>query len=309
MKILVTGAAGFMASHLCDVLLKKGHELYGVDNFFRGKKDNLPKNDKFFFTQLDLCNHIATKQYLNTIKPEIVIHYAAINGTKYFYDIPYKVCNDNVIMTQNLLSSIGNSVNLFVYASSSEVYGPSPIIPTNELEPIILHPTSDRDSYASSKAICEFLTRLWAKENKKSFLILRPFNTYGTRMATNGYGQVIPEFIERISGNDDFYLFGSGSQTRSFCNVFDHVNIVSELILTVKNEVLNIGFDEEITILKLAELIHTKLNKKFHPKFKPAWENDTKWRKPDLSNLRRHIGNWKFVNLDEGIMELLIKRN
>jgi dTDP-glucose 4,6-dehydratase len=305
MKILVTGAAGFMGSHLCEVLIKKGHEVYGIDNFFRGKKTNLPTSSNFHFAELDLIDQFETKNYISLIKPQIVIHYAAINGTKYFYDIPFKVCNDNVLMTQNLLNSLKESVDLFVYASSSEVYGPSPITPTSELEPIILHATSDRDSYASSKAIGEFLTRLWAREKGKSFLILRPFNTYGTRMATNGYGQVIPEFIERIRSNEDFYLFGTGNQTRSFCNVIDHVNIVSELIFKAKNEVLNIGYDEEVTILQLAELIHFQLNKKFQPMFKPAWENDTKWRKPDLSKIKNYVGDWKFIGLNDGISQLL----
>ena len=139
-----------------------------------------------------------------------------------------------------------------------------------------------RDSYASSKAIGEFLVKLWAESNNKNYLIIRPFNTYGPRMATNGYGQVIPEFIERIKSNEQFYMYGDGKQTRSFCYVTDHAAIVSELLTQSKNEILNIGFDEEISIYDLAKkntIIIMSLN------FKPTHLKKhgvmiTKWRKP-----------------------------
>lgn len=306
MKILVTGAAGFMGSHLCDCLLKFGHNVVGIDNFFRGIKENLPKHKNFKFHEFDLLKLNGLEKILNDNNIEIVIHYAAINGTKYFYDIPYKVCNDNILMTQNLLSSLTKSVRKVIYASSSEVYGPSPKIPTSEIEPIILHSNQDRDSYASSKAIGEFLVRLWSKENNKEFLILRPFNTYGSRMATNGYGQVIPEFIERILNKDEFFMYGDGTQTRSFCHVSDHVRIVSEILLNQKNQIFNIGFDEEITIYELAKNIHDIFKQDFNPTFLPAWSNDTKWRKPDLSNIKSALNKkHDFINLNEGLKEIL----
>ena len=305
MKILVTGAAGFLGSHLCDSLLDQNHDVIGIDNFFRGKRKNLPIHNNFKFYECDLKDLNALEKIVSLYQPEIVIHYAAINGTRYFYDIPYKVCNDNILITQNLLS-VCSKVKKIVYASSSEIYGPSPVVPTNELEPMILHPNADRDSYVSSKGIGEFLVKLWAKENNKKFLIVRPFNTYGPRMATNGYGQVIPEFIERIQSNKEFYLYGNGNQTRSFCYVKDHANIISNIIEKVDNEILNIGFDEEITILKLAENIHNIMKKDFSDViFKDAWKNDTKWRKPDLIKLKKYIGNYSFTSLKEGLIKTI----
>ena len=305
MKILVTGAAGFLGSHLCDSLLDQNHDVIGIDNFFRGKRKNLPIHSNFKFYECDLKDLNALEKIVSLYQPEIVIHYAAINGTRYFYDIPYKVCNDNILITQNLLS-VCSKVKKIVYASSSEIYGPSPVVPTNELEPMILHPNADRDSYVSSKGIGEFLVKLWAKENNKKFLIVRPFNTYGPRMATNGYGQVIPEFIERIQSNKEFYLYGNGNQTRSFCYVKDHANIISNIIEKVDNEILNIGFDEEITILKLAENIHNIMKKDFSDViFKDAWKNDTKWRKPDLIKLKKYIGNYSFTSLKEGLIKTI----
>ena len=306
MKILVTGAAGFLGSHLCDDLLENGHEVFGVDNFFRGTIDNLPTHDNFRFEELDLVYEEPIKKLMDKEQFDIVVHYAAINGTRYFYDIPFKVCNNNILMTQNVLNACTPSIQKIVYASSSEVYGPSPVVPTNEREPMILHAAADRDSYASSKGIGEFLVRLWSSENELDYLIVRPFNTYGPRMATNGYGQVIPEFIERIQSNEDFYLFGDGKQTRSFCYVKDHTKIVTELIETCAiSAILNVGHDEEITIHDLALMIHQHMNKEFKVEYKPAWSNDTKWRKPSLSKLKSYISHTDFTSLEEGINKML----
>jgi nucleoside-diphosphate-sugar epimerase len=124
-------------------------------------------------------------------------------------------------------------------------------------------------------------------------------------MATNGYGQVIPEFIERVFSDEQFYLYGDGNQTRSFCNVIDHAEIVCDLIDSAKNATLNIGNDEEITIFELAKKIHCLFNKPFYPVFKPEWDNDTKWRKPDLSNLKLYIGDKKFIDLSEGLKNIV----
>ena len=304
MKILVTGAAGFLGSHLCDKLLEEGHTVYGIDNFFRGKKENLPEHPNFFFYKKDLTKESFEKKGL-----DVVIHYAAINGTRYFYDIPNKVVDDNIRMTQNVLDSIGKSVKKVIYASSSEIYGPKPKVPTEESQPIELHIDADRDSYASSKAIGEFMVKTWCKQNDKSFVIVRPFNTYGTRMATNGYGQVIPELIERAD-EDEFFIYGDGSQTRSFCHVKDHVDILYKLIQNCDNEVLNVGFDEEITIHDLAKNILDEFGYTSKPiNTKPAWANDTKWRKPSLEKLKNYIGEHKYIELKDGLKTLKNARN
>ena len=310
MKILVTGAAGFLGSHLCDDLLEQGHKVMGVDNFFRGKKENLPEHKNFEFVECDLLESTPArgiKLEIYTWQPDVVVHYGAINGTRYFYDIPHKVCNDNIIMTQNVLDACKwyPNVKKIVYASSSEIYGPAPKVPTEETEEMILFPQADRDSYASSKGIGEFLVRLWCKQNDRKYLIVRPFNTYGPRMATGGYGQVIPEFIERIQSDEDFYLFGDGKQTRSFCYVKDHTKIVTELLETADNEILNIGYDEEIAIKDLAEVVHEVVGKEFSVKYKDAWPNDTKWRKPSLKKLFEFTSHRDYVSLRDGIKAMI----
>lgn len=306
MKILITGAAGFLGSHIAKKFLKENHDVIGVDNFFRGKKENLPNHKNFSFFNHDLINEEGTIDLFKKINPTFVINYAAINGTRYFYDIPFKVCDDNIKITQNVLkASKIDCVTKIVFASSSEVYGPEPAIPTKETHDIILKSCSNRDSYASSKAIGEFLTFLWANENNKNFLIIRPFNTYGNNMVNTKYGQVIPEFIKRAKYDESFTIAGDGNQTRSFCHVLDHANILYRLVLEQQNEIFNIGFDEEITILKLAKIIHEKLNKDFNPIHLPSWENDTKWRVPSLEKLKSVIGEYKFINLEEGLNSLI----
>jgi nucleoside-diphosphate-sugar epimerase len=307
MRILITGAAGFLGSHISKKFLEENHEVIGVDNFFRGVKENLPNHVNFTFFKHDLINKEETIKLFNEVRPDYVINYAAINGTRYFYDIPFKVCDDNIRITQNVLSASRiESVTKIVFASSSEVYGPEPAIPTKETHDIVLKTGSNRDSYASSKAIGEFLTFLWAKENAKNYLIIRPFNTYGKNMINTKYGQVIPEFIKRAKDDETFTIAGDGRQTRSFCHVTDHANILYKLTLEQNNEIFNIGFDEEICILDLAKTIHEKLNKVFNPVHLPSWENDTKWRVPSLEKLKGVIGEYKFINLEDGLNTLIL---
>jgi dTDP-glucose 4,6-dehydratase len=239
-RVVVTGAAGFLGSFLTETLLESGHEVVGMDNFFRGKRENLPAHNNFTFYEIDL---VEQPQLIRDIfakeQPEIVYHYAAINGTKYFYDIPFQVLDDNTRMTQNVLASLaGTKVQKVVYASSSEVYGHNPPIPTPEEEFIILNAQADRDSYASSKAIGEFYVMTYCKENDIDFLIIRPFNTYGPRMDNTEYGQVVPEFIRKVKHDQQFSIIGSGLQTRSFCYVEDHARLVSNMCDKVKIKLL-----------------------------------------------------------------------
>lgn len=304
-KVLITGSAGFLGSHLAEGLLDLGYSVVGIDNLFRGRKEYLPNNKNFTFYRLDLTHE--TDQLVKIMekeRPDIVIHYAAINGTKYFYDIPYQVLNFNIKMTLNLLNAIKEvklSLESIVYASSSEVYGESPLkIPTPEDHPIILDILAERDSYAASKAIGEFYVKLFCKKYGIKFLIYRIFNTYGPRMDTSEYGQVIPEFIRKAFFEDEFTIIGDGTQTRSFCYVSDHVRIALELMQKASNEVINVGSDEEIRIYDLAEKICEIVGKEFKPKFLEPRKNDPKQRRPDISKLKKYTKPPK-ISLDEGL--------
>ena len=266
MKAFVTGAAGFLGSHLCDELLEKGYEVVGIDNFFRGKEENLPVHQNFKFYEVDLVNDNAGDIIFDE-KPDVLFHYAAINGTEYFYDIPTKVFNDNIEITKNILNGIKDStVKKVIYTSTSEVYGDNPPLPTPESHMIQLNIFSDRDSYASSKAIGEFYIKYYCQEYDIDYLILRPFNTYGPRMDNTKYGQVVPEFFRKLK-DKEFTMIGDGTQTRSFCYVEDHTKLAVMLSESVSNDVVNIGNDEQVTILELAKKIHDLNNINFNPVF------------------------------------------
>jgi|TARA_R100000329_G_scaffold149821_1_gene141271 nucleoside-diphosphate-sugar epimerase len=301
-NVLVTGAAGFLGSHVCDELLSKGYTVVGVDNFFRGKKENVAKDVIFLERDLTLEG---IEDLINLHNIDTVFHYAAINGTEHFYDIPAKVFNDNMNMTRNVLESItrGDSVKRIVYTSTSEVYGPHPPLPTDEHEPIILNMFSDRDSYASSKAIGEFQIKYAAKKLQISYLILRPFNTYGTRMDNTKYGQVVPEFFRKVY-EPEFTLIGDGSQTRSFCHVDDHKVLAVRLAEYDSNSVVNIGNDEEITILDLAKKVHEIKGRAFEPKFLPPRDYDTQVRQPDIRKIRLLYPSYEFISIDDGLRRM-----
>jgi len=307
MKVLVTGAAGFLGSFLSEELLSHGYNVVGIDNFFRGKKEYLPKHEKFIFYKLDLVKEANKfKEIIKNEKPEILFHYAAINGTKYFYDIPYQVVNDNVRITQNVLAACKNSnVKKIIYASSSETYGEPIKIPTPETHPILLNIHTDRDSYASSKAICDFYVKLFAKENKLDFLILRIFNTYGPHMDTSEYGQVVPEFIDKMFNDKQFTIIGDGQHTRSFCYVSDHTRLVLKLAEKISNEIVNVGNDKEIKIVDLAREMHKLENKDFNPKFLPGREYDHKRRRPDISKLKEFTNDVPKISLEEGLRKTI----
>jgi len=307
MKVVITGAAGFLGSFLSEEFLNNGYEVVGFDNFFRGKKEYLPKHKNFKFYEMDLVKE--REKFADIIKkekPDIMIHYAAINGTKYFYDIPYQVINDNVKMTQNVLNACKNSsVKKIIYASSSETYGEPMEVPTPETHPILLNVHTDRDSYASSKAICDFYVKLFAKENKIDYLILRIFNTYGPHMDTSEYGQVVPEFINKMFNDDQFTIIGNGEHTRSFCYVDDHTRLVRKIEEKVSNEIVNVGNDKETKIVDLAKITHKIGNKEFKPEYLPGREYDHKRRCPDISKLKKLINDNPKITLEEGVKRTL----
>lgn len=310
--ILVTGAAGFIGSFLCETLIANGYDVIGIDNFFRGKRENLKAlidNPHFQLEELDLSDaqiihklhDIITKNHI-----QCIFHLAAINGTQYFYDRPLFVLDQNITITQNVLSAVQNtSVQYLIYTSSSEVYGDATHIPTNEQNLIHLNMMADRDSYAASKALDEFYVRLFAKQHNIQALVFRVFNLYGTRMVGTRYGQVIPEFIQRILHEKTFTIIGDGSHTRSFCYIQDAINLMMALMEKRTVGLINMGHDDEITILQLAKILHTLKNRPFNPVFLPERPNDHKRRCPDIQLLKSLVPNYRFTSLITGLEKVI----
>lgn len=311
-RVLVTGAAGFMGSFLSEELVENGYFVAGVDNFFRGKRENLNhllQDNRFIFEEMDLslgANREKLRQFILAHKIDTLLHLAAINGTQYFYDKPLFVLGQNVLITQNVLAAVENtSVNYFIYTSSSEVYGDPLKIPTPETHPILLNAASDRDSYAASKAIGDFYIRLAAVHQGRRFLILRVFNQYGERMVGTRYGQVIAEFVRRMLFEKKFTILGDGRHTRSFCYIKDAAVAIRRLIEQEVSGILNLGCDEEISILELAKKIHLLENKPFHPIFLPERPQDHKQRRPDITALKALLPDLAFTSLETGLKKVI----
>ena len=290
MNVLITGVAGFLGSHLADACLDRGWQVTGLDNLFRGRPEHMPEHPAFRFETLDLCTDVeAIAALIKETRPDLILHYGAINGTEYFYERPWSVLDTNVSSTVQLLKAIeasGHAPDRLAYASSSEVYGESPDrIPTDErcLTKLDIH--SIRDSYAAAKAIGDFYVRMFCEQHDIDWTLLRIFNGYGPRMDASKFGQVVPEFIHRALSNEPFTIIGDGSQTRSFCHVDDHVRMVLALAMDPRGVgVYNIGNDEEVTMMELARTIHEVLDLPFEVVHLPPRPNDPVRRVPDCSS-------------------------
>lgn len=312
MTVLLTGAAGFIGSHVAEELIRRGHRVVGVDNFFRGKRSNLLgviDSSSFQLIELDMAcpgAHECLRLLCQDNGIEAVIHLAAINGTQYFYDRPWSVLDVNTNATRELMLALEETpVKYILYASSSEVYGDPARIPTAESCPILLNSASDRDSYASSKALGEFQVRLGSNDMGKDHLIVRIFNMYGPRLVATRYGQVVAEFIRRAMGRDPFTIIGDGSATRSFCHVEDGARAIVDLMERRVTGTVNLGNDQETSILELAALIHRQLNKPFAPIFLEGRPHDHQRRCPDLGRLRQYLPQFEPRSLDRGLQQTI----
>ena len=312
-RVMVTGAAGFIGSHLCEELVRRGLSVIGVDNLFRGKLENLRSlegNKSFQLCQFDLADPASVGYVADLIgahQPGQVFHHAAINGTQYFYDIPLEVLQKNMAMTSVLLDGLaqGGFQGKVIYASSSEVYGDPSAVPTPESEISKLRPDMDRDSYAASKVWGEMLVRLTSESHGWDWLALRIFNCYGPRMDTSQYGQVIPEFFKKSLSKGPFTLIGNGKQRRSFCYVDDMVWLTLECAERCNQDVFNVGSDSEIEIMEVASKIHQLVKREFEPSYVPARSGDHSRRCPSLAKVRSYLGDFQLIPLEEGLRKCL----
>jgi len=299
MKILITGGAGFIGSHLAEALLEKGEEVYIIDNLSTGSIENiahLKKNTKFNYVIDDIMNTHLMAELVDLC--EIVYHLAAAVGVKLIVESPVHTIETNIKGTEIVLNLANKKKKKVVMASTSEVYGKGAKVPFAEGDDLLLGPTfKSRWSYACSKAIDEFLALAYWKEKKLPTIVVRLFNTVGPRQSGQ-YGMVVPRFIVQALKNQPLTVYGDGSQSRCFTWVGDVVDALIKLSkhTDAVGEIFNVGSTEEITIVQLARMVKELLQSKSEIEFIPyekAYEEgfeDMFRRLPDISKIKTLIG-------------------
>ncbi|MBI2834825.1 MAG: GDP-mannose 4,6-dehydratase [Acidobacteria bacterium] len=308
MRVLITGGAGFIGSHLAEALLTGGHEVYALDDLSTGSMDNiehLKANRKFHYTIDSVANEPVLAEQID--RCDVIFHLAAAVGVKLIVEAPVRTIETNVHGTEVVLKHANKKKKLVVIASTSEVYGKSATVPFREDADLVLGPTTKhRWAYACSKAIDEFLALAYWKEKRLPVIILRLFNTVGPRQ-TGRYGMVIPTFVRQALLGQPITVFGDGSQSRSFTYVGDVVKAMMTLAREPRavGEVFNIGNGQEITIRALAERIKAitaSSSEIVTIPYDRAYEagfEDMPRRVPDISKIQALVGYEPRVQLDE----------
>jgi len=297
-RILITGGAGFLGSHLCDRLIEQGNEILCLDNFFTGSKDNiihLLTNPLFELIRHDIINPILLEadQIFNLACPASPVHYQ--------YN-PIKTIKTNVMGTINTLGMAKRLNAKILQASTSEVYGDPDVHPQREDYWGRVNPVGPRSCYDEGKRAAECLMMDYHRQNNVKVKICRIFNTYGPRMALND-GRVVSNFIIQALKGQDITVYGDGSQTRSFCYVDDMIAGLIMMMASADNFLgpINLGNPEEFSILDLAETIISMTGKQSKIVFKPLPQDDPMQRKPDISLAMKTLGWQPRISLEEGL--------
>tara|TARA_B100000029_G_scaffold150_1_gene194 strand:+ start:201 stop:1148 length:948 start_codon:yes stop_codon:yes gene_type:complete len=297
-KILVTGGAGFIGSNLVKSLASNYDDIVVFDNEFRGSFTSL-SNEKITQVKGDITKYTDWENLPKDI--DTIFHLGAINGTKFFYEIPEKVLDVNIRGIQNVLDfSRINDVSSLLFTSSSEVYGYPQIFPTPETENLsIPDPYNPRFSYSSSKIIGELLCINFAKKYDFKHTIVRYHNVYGPNM---GHEHVMPQFIRKLVNNEEFFVEGDGTETRSFCFIDDAISatLLAHNDDSHKERIFNIGTNFETSILNLIELLSEISGKKIKPQFQVKENPGTNRRVPDISKIKS-IGYSPKISLEKGL--------
>ncbi len=308
MRVLITGGAGFVGSHLAEALLDRGDEVFALDNLSTGSIENishLKGHPKFHYTIDTVTNEPVLAELID--RCDVVVHLAAAVGVKLIVEAPVHTIETNVHGTEVVLKHAAKKKKLVLIASTSEVYGKSANVPFREDADLVLGPSEKhRWAYACSKLIDEFLALAYWKERKLPVIIVRLFNTVGPRQ-TGQYGMVIPTFVRQALSGQPITVYGDGTQSRSFTYVGDVVRAVVALIDEPRavGQVFNIGNGNEISIGALAERIRTLTESRseivripYDEAYEAGFE-DMPRRVPDISKVKALVGYAPTVELDE----------
>ncbi len=297
-RILITGAAGFLGSHLCDRYINEGYYVIAMDNFITGNPNNikhLENNTNFEFIKHDITNHIEIKGSL-----DYILHFASPASPIDYLKIPIQTLKVGALGTHNCLGLAKAKGARILVASTSEVYGDPQVHPQNEEYWGNVNPVGPRSVYDEAKRFMESITMAYNTFHNVETRIIRIFNTYGPRMRLND-GRALPAFIGQILRGEDITVFGDGLQTRSFCYVDDLVEGIYRLLLCDYNQPINIGNPNEISLVEFAKEVIGLTGSNVKIIYKKLPQDDPKQRRPDI-NKAKSILKWKpKINRETGL--------
>ena len=302
MRIVVSGAAGFIGSHLCDRLLAEGHDVVAMDNFLTGSPRNLEHigaGQRFRFVESDI-----TRPFTIEGPVDCVVHMASPASPKDYLEHPIETLDVGSIGSRNMLELALAKGARYLVTSTSECYGDPLVHPQTESYWGNVNPVGPRSCYDESKRFAEALTMAYHRKHGVRTSIARIFNTYGPRMKLND-GRVVPAFMDQALRGQPITVSGDGSQTRSFCYVSDLVDGLYRLMFSGEPYPVNLGNPREMTILEFAEHIRALTDSRSEIVFQPLPEDDPKKRRPDIERARRILGWEPRVDLDEGLRQTI----
>jgi dTDP-glucose 4,6-dehydratase len=309
MRILITGAAGFLGSHLCDRLLAEGHEVVGLDNFITGNPENiahLQGNERFSFQRHDVSNYIFVKG-----KVDAVLHFASPaspnpQSPAGYFNLPIQTMKAGALGTHNCLGVAKAHNAKFLLASTSEIYGDPLVHPQREDYTGNVDPVGPRAVYDEAKRFAEALTMAYHRYHGVDTRIVRIFNTYGPRMDLED-GRALPNLLKQALLGQPLTVYGDGSQTRSFCYVDDLIDGIVKLLYSDEHLPVNIGNPNEMSILHFAETINRIVGNRAGIAFIPDARSvrDPQQRQPDISRARQILQWEPKISLEEGIRKTI----
>ena len=298
MRTLVTGGSGFLGSHLCDRLVKEGHEVICIDNLCTGSVNNIAHlmgNPRFRFIKHDVTDYIFVKEPLDN-----VVHFASPASPVDYLEMPIQTLKVGSLGTHKALGLAKEKKARFLLASTSEVYGDPLVHPQPEDYCGNVSPIGPRGVYDEAKRFAEAMTMAYHRYHGVKTRIVRIFNTYGPRMRMHD-GRVVPAFICQALKGEPLTVFGAGQQTRSFCYVSDLISGIYRLLMSDETDPVNIGNPAEMTVLEFAKTIIRLVDSTSTIIYKPLPQDDPQVRQPDITRARRLLGWEPQVPLEEGL--------